>query len=130
MGVQKQCLLRVTDTHAKGFVITNPMLAKSKRRLCKHQLFVRKPTRYRTSELQGEAHFSPSRAVVSCDFLGAICKKEARFHTRFLDGTLTTNDTVSKEILVFIPSIGSQQKSSKRASCFEFLQKIFIVPLT
>ena len=28
---QKQCLLRVTDTHAKGFVITNPMLAKSER---------------------------------------------------------------------------------------------------
>ena len=28
---QKQCLLRVTDTRAKGFVITNPMLAKSER---------------------------------------------------------------------------------------------------
>jgi hypothetical protein len=52
----------------KRDLMTNPMLAKSKRRLCKHQLFVRKPTRYRTSEPQGEAHFSPSRAVVSCDF--------------------------------------------------------------
>ena len=28
---QKQCLLRVTDTRAKGFVITNPVLAKSDR---------------------------------------------------------------------------------------------------
>ena len=73
------------------------MLAKSKRRLCKHQLFVRKPTRYRTSEPQDEAHFSPSRAVVSCDFQGATCKKEKRL-------TL---------------SIGSQQESIKRARSFE-----------
>lgn len=74
---QKQCLLRVTDTHAKGFVITNPMLAKSKRRLCKHQLFVIKPTRHRTSEPQSEAYFSPSRAVISRDFQGAICSLKA-----------------------------------------------------
>ena len=31
MGVQKQCLLRVVDTYARGFVITKPMLAKSDR---------------------------------------------------------------------------------------------------
>ena len=86
-GTKSQCLLRLIDSRASTPVITNamlakdderikgkrdlmtnPMLAKSKRRLCKHQLFVRKPTRYRTSEPQGEAHFSPSRAVVSCDF--------------------------------------------------------------
>ena len=87
MGVQKQCLLSVMDTRASGFVMTkpvlakdngrikgkrdlmtNPMLAKSKRQLRKHQLFVIKPTRHRTSKPQVEAYFSPSRAVVSCDF--------------------------------------------------------------
>ena len=87
LSLQIQCLLRVIDSRASTPVITkamlakddgrikgkrdlmtNPMLAKSKRRLCKHQLFVRKPTRHRASEPQGEAHFSPSRAVISCDF--------------------------------------------------------------
>jgi hypothetical protein len=52
----------------KRDLMTNPMLAKSKRWLCKHQLFAIKPTRYRASEPQGEAHFSPSRSVISCDF--------------------------------------------------------------
>ena len=66
----------------KRDLMTKPMLAKSKRPLCKHQIFVRKPTRHRTLEPQVKAHFSPSRAVVSCDFQGAICKKEARFDTR------------------------------------------------
>ena len=83
LGVQNQCLLRVIDARASGFVMTKPVLAKSERQLCKQQLFVRKPTRHRTSEPQGETHFSPSRAVVSCDFQGAICKKEARSDTRF-----------------------------------------------
>ena len=91
-------------------------------------LFVRKPTRHRTYKPQVKAHFSPSRAVVSCDFQGAICKKEARFNTRFLDRTVTTNDTVSKGILLFIPSIGSQRNEAKRANFFEILQKIFIIP--
>ena len=63
-------------------LMTKPMLAKSKRQLRKHQIFVRKPTRHRTLEPQVKAHFSPSRAVVSYDFQGAICKKEARFDTR------------------------------------------------
>ena len=31
LDIQKQCLLRVVDTCAKGFVITKPMLAKSER---------------------------------------------------------------------------------------------------
>ncbi len=31
LDVQNQCLLRVVDTRAQGFVITNPMLAKSER---------------------------------------------------------------------------------------------------
>ena len=62
----------------KRDLMTKPMLAKSKRQLRKHQMFVRKPTRHRTLEPQVKAHFSPSRAVVSCDFQGAICKKEKR----------------------------------------------------
>jgi hypothetical protein len=44
----------------KRDLMTNPMLAKSKRRLCKHQLFMRKPTRHRISNPQGKALFSPS----------------------------------------------------------------------
>ena len=87
VGTKSQCLLRLIDSRASTPVITNamlakddgrikgkrdlmtnPMLAKSKRRLCKHQLFVIKPTRHRASEPQGKAHFSPSRAVIFCEF--------------------------------------------------------------
>ena len=66
----------------KRDLMTKPMLDKSKRQLRKHQTFVRKTTRYRTYESRVEAPSSPSRAVVYCDFQGAICKKEARFDTR------------------------------------------------
>ena len=87
LSLQIQCLLRLIDSRASAPVITNamlakddglikgkrdlmtnPMLAKSKRRLCKPQLFVINPSWYRTSESQDEANFSPSRAVVCCDF--------------------------------------------------------------
>jgi len=76
VGTKSQCLLRLIDSRASTPVITNamlakddgrikgkrdlmtnPMLATSKRRLCKHQLFVRKSTRHRTSNPQVEAHF-------------------------------------------------------------------------
>jgi hypothetical protein len=63
-------MLAKDDERIKGKrdLMTNPMLAKSKRQLCKHQLFAINPTWYRASDPQGEAHFSPSRAVVCCDF--------------------------------------------------------------
>ena len=92
----------------KRNLMTNPMIAKSKRQLCKHQTFVRKPTRHRTYKLQVEAHFSPSRAVISCDFQGAICKKEKRL-------TL---------------SIGSHRNESKRAIYLKFFQSFLQYPLT
>ena len=60
----------------KRDLMTKPMLAKTKRQLRKHQIFVRKPTQHRSYKLQDEAHFPPFQAVVSCDFQGAICKKE------------------------------------------------------
>ena len=118
-GTKSQCLLRLIDSRASTPVITNamlakdngrikgkldlmtkPMLAKSKRQLRKHQIFVRKPTRHRTLEPQVKAHFSPSRAVVSCDLQGAICKKEARFYTQFQDGTMTHNGICFKRFFI------------------------------
>ena len=75
-GTKPQCLLRLIDSRASAPVITNamlakdngrikgkldlmtkPMLAKSKRQLRKHQIFVRKPTRHRSFEPKVEAHF-------------------------------------------------------------------------
>ena len=64
------------------------------------------PTQHRTLEPQVEAHFSPSRTVVSCDFQGAICNKEKRL-------TL---------------SIGSQRNEAKRANFFEVFIKDFYNP--
>ena len=87
VGTKSQCLLRLIDSRASTPVVrmtmlakddgrikgkldlmTNPMLAKSKKSTASISLFVIKPTRHRTSKPQGEAHFSPSRAVISCDF--------------------------------------------------------------
>ena len=92
----------------KRDLMTKPMLAKSIRQLLKHQIFVRKPTRHRASKPQVEALFSPSRAVVSCDFQDAICKKEKRL-------TL---------------SIGSHRNESKRASYLKYFQSFLQYPLT
>ena len=93
-----QCLLRVKRRQANSSWYQIPVLAKSKRRLCKNQLFVIKPTRHRTSEPQSEAYFSPSRAVISRDFQGAICKKEPY---------------LIRKINVDVPSIGSRWQRSK-----------------
>ena len=38
---------------------------------------------------------------------------------------MTPNDTISKGVLLFIPSIGSQRNEAKRVRSFEVLQKIF-----
>ena len=68
--VMTKAVLAKDNGRIKGKLdlMTKPMLAKSIRQLCKHQIFVRKPTRHRTSEPQVKAHSSPFRAVVSCDF--------------------------------------------------------------
>ena len=83
-----------------------------------------KPTRYRASEPQGEAHFSPSRAVVSCDFQGAICKKEARFHTRFLHRTMTPNGIVSKGIFQNILQVVADE-NGKKTPLLDIIHRLF-----
>ena len=95
---QMRCLLRMNDSsHEVGNVITSAMLAQSDGQAGELLLDIQKqcllsvndtlqasinPTRHRTLEPQVKAHFSPSRAVVSCDFQGAICKKKTHFDTR------------------------------------------------
>ena len=82
MGVQKQCLLRVVDTCARGFVITKPMLAKDNGRIKGKRDLMTKPMLAKS-----ERHESKPSAIVMTKAVLAKSKRQLCKHQTFVRKT-------------------------------------------